>query len=445
MDKPAEKSDKPVEQWEDFMEALRSLQSMFGLPTTGALDRDTLEIMRQPRCGVEDTVNHKILKFSILGRWRRKHLTYRILNYTPDMTRSEVGKAIQTAFKYWSDVTPLTFQAIKSGRADITIRFARGSHGDNVRFDGPGRTLAHAFTPEDGRAHFDEDETWTEGTNRGTNLRLVAAHEIGHVLGLGHSKIDSALMAPLYPGYNPFFKLHSDDIKGIQALYGKREADSESIIVVPPNITTSVAPNFTTSMPPTSGKPDPCMADLDAFILSSSQKGYAFKGDYVWIVSDYYGAGNPIKINRLWKELPGNLDAAVHSQYTGRTYFFKGDKMWRYRNFVLQKGFPKSVTLYDLPPNPEAAFQWKGNRQIFIFKGDGYWQWNENRWNDLSSYPKKIRNLFTRAPSNLDAAITWKNGKIYLFRGDQYWRVNNQLIAETGYPKSKSKVWMQCL
>uniref|UniRef100_UPI00398E99A3 matrix metalloproteinase-19 isoform X1 n=2 Tax=Pristiophorus japonicus TaxID=55135 RepID=UPI00398E99A3 len=437
MDKAAEKSDTPVVQREDFIEALRSAQAMFGLPLTGTLDRNTLAMMRQPRCGVKDSVQHKFLKFSILGRWRRKHLTYRILNYTPDMTRSGVEKAIQAAFKYWTDVTPLTFQAIKSGHADIMIRFARGSHGDNVQFDGPGRTLAHAFIPEDGRVHFDEDETWTEGTGRGINLRLVAAHEIGHALGLGHSKVYRALMAPFYAGYKPVFKLHSDDVRGVQALYGERESDSDSTILAPPQITTS--------MPPTSGQPDPCTADLDAFILSPSQKGYAFKGDYVWIVSEHNGAGHPIKINRLWKELPGNLDAAVHSQYTGRTYFFKGEKMWQYRKFVLQKGFPRSVRHYGLPPNPQAAFQWPGKRKIFIFQGDGCWLWDEKSRNNLGSSPKNIGNLLTRTPSNLDAAIAWRNGAIYLFRADQYWRVNNRLMAEAGYPNSKPKVWMQCV
>lgn len=63
------------------------------------------------------------------------------------------------------------------------------------------------------------------GSFLGYNLFLVAAHELGHSLGLSHSNVFGALM---YPTYMPMdtrnFRLHQDDINGIQALYGKQEA-----------------------------------------------------------------------------------------------------------------------------------------------------------------------------------------------------------------------------
>lgn len=41
-------------------------------------------------------------------------------------------------------------------------------------------------------------------------------------MGLSHSDVRSALMAPFYRGYEPSFSLDLDDIQGIQALYGKK-------------------------------------------------------------------------------------------------------------------------------------------------------------------------------------------------------------------------------
>lgn len=111
-------------------------------------------------------------------------------------------------------------------------RFETGEHGDGDPFDGPGGTLAHAYFPVyGGDAHFDDAEQWTINSARGTNLFQVAgklrcpfsnelkhnflilAHEFGHSLGLSHSDVRSALMAPFYRGYDPVFRLDSDDIQ----------------------------------------------------------------------------------------------------------------------------------------------------------------------------------------------------------------------------------------
>lgn len=70
-----------------------------------------------------------------------------------------------------------------------------------------------------GNVHFDDAEPWRPG---GRNLLWVAAHELGHSLGLRHSSHPDALMSSHYGGYalGANVKLHQDDIDGIQAIYG---------------------------------------------------------------------------------------------------------------------------------------------------------------------------------------------------------------------------------
>ncbi|MBA0652485.1 hypothetical protein Goklo_019744 [Gossypium klotzschianum] len=133
--------------------------------------------------------------FNGMPRWNKRQLTY--------MFRS-------SAF------------VIKANPSDIVMGFHRRSHGDNFPFDGPGNVLAHAFAPRDGRLHYDADENWSTSNAIRQNqidLESVAIHEIGHILGLGHSEDPNAIMYAYFSPGTIKRNLGRDDIDGIRALY----------------------------------------------------------------------------------------------------------------------------------------------------------------------------------------------------------------------------------
>uniref|UniRef100_A0A8C9K5B1 Matrix metallopeptidase 19 n=1 Tax=Panthera tigris altaica TaxID=74533 RepID=A0A8C9K5B1_PANTA len=125
---------------EDIMEALRAFQEASELPVSGQLDDATRARMRQPRCGLEDPFNQKTLKYLLLGHWRKKHLTFRILNLPSTLPPHTARAALLQAFQYWSNVAPLTFREVQAGWADIRLSFhGRQSRYCSNSFDGPGK------------------------------------------------------------------------------------------------------------------------------------------------------------------------------------------------------------------------------------------------------------------------------------------------------------------
>ena len=205
--------------------ALRRFQAFHGLATTGVLDEPTVKRMSAPRCGNPDVPHLDVEGFVLHGtRWDRTDLRYAFENFTDDLSRRAIRSAVRGAFAAWSRVTRLTFTEVAPEAApDLRLRWVTRDHGDSKAFDGYGGTYAHAFYPQSGRIHFDDDERWTTtaaGLSLGPDLRTLATHEIGHALGLEHSSVGDAIMRPHFLPLLRQRWLHPDDVAGIQQIYG---------------------------------------------------------------------------------------------------------------------------------------------------------------------------------------------------------------------------------
>ncbi|KAI3846383.1 hypothetical protein MKW92_011841, partial [Papaver armeniacum] len=122
----------------------------------------------------------------------------------------------------WASVSNFRFRAPTNSREiiNIVIGFHRLSHHDFHPFDGPLGILGHGFAPQDGQAHLDASENWSTAPDQSMiDLETPCLHELGHVLGLGHSSDTNAIMFSGIGGGQRKRTPTADDINGIRALY----------------------------------------------------------------------------------------------------------------------------------------------------------------------------------------------------------------------------------
>lgn len=178
-------------------------------------------------------------------RWAATTLRYTFLNGTPDLPIETARTAIENALRVWSCATGLKFASTDSFSAEIQFGWFAGEHGDTQAFDGPSdslgsrselsNALAHAYLPPQqgkprglyaGLVHFDEDEFWSDDVSATlkVDLTTVALHEIGHALGLTHSKQETSIMFPKYSG--PRRGVAQADINDVRGRYQTSPIDS---------------------------------------------------------------------------------------------------------------------------------------------------------------------------------------------------------------------------
>lgn len=129
----------------------------------------------------------------------------------------------------WSSNSVLTFEEVSEPEsADIVISFEAPYHSSIDPFPMENDILGHAFRPGaglGGDVHLSEDLEWDfnvlygEQPSRGArSFFAVILHELGHSIGLDHSRNPNAVMYFSYSKTTGI--LSADDIEGIQHIYG---------------------------------------------------------------------------------------------------------------------------------------------------------------------------------------------------------------------------------
>ena len=153
-----------------------------------------------------------------------------------EITESELKDAVEESFELWAQYAPLNFvEVIDTGRKSQSNPDAADIRIGHRKIDGSGGALGEAkltyFGDLAAEVNFDSRDKWaTEWTESAFDFLAVAVHEIGHTLGLNHESDKDAIMQPfatdIYSGLGSAF-LYSDDIEGIQTLYGKGQGSVE--------------------------------------------------------------------------------------------------------------------------------------------------------------------------------------------------------------------------
>jgi hypothetical protein len=177
--------------------------------------------------------------YSTFGKWMVQPVVVYANPSNADVSASAAETALKAALEVWNTQSGAAFTYAYGGKVKDT---STGYDGRNViifRNTSNGSAFASTYCWASGSSLVDCDivfwdeaatfVTGTSGCSRAAYIEDIAAHELGHALGLGHSKVTEATMYPSYPWCSQELRtLDADDIAGVQALYGKAATSSKN-------------------------------------------------------------------------------------------------------------------------------------------------------------------------------------------------------------------------
>ncbi|KAK9882895.1 hypothetical protein WA026_023694 [Henosepilachna vigintioctopunctata] len=430
-------------------QAILKFQDFYDITGDGILNNETIQLMKKPRCGVQDHPE----KFTIYRdrvKWKHNKIRWKFL-----LGSWLDQKVAQKCFEEWARHTNLSFYRNETS-PNILISYGRRYHKYSKRcmgiskcpydFDGRGLVLGHSHYPDgvnEGaepcyEIHLDIDERWDRNiTNKSipygyTSLYQTLLHEIGHSLGLFHSSANPSVMYSFYNDSRSKLELEQDDIYAIQSLYGKPKRFNvrNKKVLNSPTMRTPTTTTTTTDVI-SLNPPNLCSVNnnIDRILVVNNHL-YLFYKDWVWVISlnkkrieppmrlkDYIGI----------PELNFHDGGHIYQRPSGEIILFHKTKYYlidstnfkvQYEQPIENMGLPKNIII-------QGVVNTYTGKTYIIFNNNLCVEYDEcaGRYKSI----KLIDDVFPGIPQRIDHVFRYTNGKIYFFKNKKVYEFDEFL------------------
>nr|XP_016848153.1 PREDICTED: stromelysin-1-like [Anolis carolinensis] len=170
-----------------------------------------------------------------------------------------------------------------------------------------------------------------------------------------------------------------------------------------------------------------------------------FPLSFIWRKNPFKQEVENSSVGSFWPVLKSGIDAAYAIQDKDMVYFFKGTKFWAARANIIEPGFPRNIHRLGFPKNVQkidAAAYDENAKKTYFFSGDKYWRYDEIKNTMERSYPRPITADFPNIGSRVDAAFQ-QDGHLYLFNGSKQYEFDSRTKKFLGSKKANS--WFGCM